>query len=132
MSKRIEKARELRSIKEPHYNCCQIVFMSFCEELGIDEKTAFDLGVHFGGGMRVKATCGSISGAIMAMGMLKSSKEDVTKFMIDFERRHGTLNCDKLLEKASDSYPKSQLCSELIYECIEEVEKIISSADSSI
>ena len=66
MSTKEQKAVELFS---KGYNCAQAVLGVFCEEDGLDVKTAFKLSTGFGGGVRCGEVCGAVSGAIMAIGL---------------------------------------------------------------
>ena len=43
MSKYLDRAKELRAITEPHYNCGQSVVMPFAEDAGITEEQAFGI-----------------------------------------------------------------------------------------
>jgi len=52
-----------------NFNCAQSVIGAFCEEHGLDTKTAFRLANGFGGGFRYGEVCGAVSGAIMAIGL---------------------------------------------------------------
>ena len=66
MSIKEERARELFTNA---YNCAQSVFGAFCEEDGLDVKTALKLANGFGGGFRCGEMCGAVSGAILAIGL---------------------------------------------------------------
>ena len=66
MSPKEKKARELFA---NGYNCAQSVLGAFCEESGLDMKTAFKLSNGFGGGVRCGEICGAVSGAVMAIGL---------------------------------------------------------------
>ncbi|GAB1468889.1 C-GCAxxG-C-C family protein [Candidatus Cloacimonadota bacterium] len=57
------------------YNCAQAVLSSFTEETGIDDKTAKMISSCFGGGMRMGATCGALTGALMVLGLSKGFAE---------------------------------------------------------
>jgi len=61
-----EKAAEMFS---NGYNCAQAVLGVFCEEAGLDKKTALKLANGFGGGVRCGEVCGGVSGAVMAIGL---------------------------------------------------------------
>ena len=61
----MELARAIRADTTVHYNCCQSVLIPFAEELGIDDIQANALGANFGAGMRMGATCGALTGALM-------------------------------------------------------------------
>ena len=69
MSKYQDRAMELRHDPAVHYNCAQVILMSLHESLGISEEQAKDLGTLFAGGMYCGATCGAITGALMALGL---------------------------------------------------------------
>ena len=59
MSKYLDRAKEVRKIEEPHYNCCQAVLVSFAKECGMSEEQAYALGAHFGSGMGRASACGA-------------------------------------------------------------------------
>ena len=70
MSKYLERAKQVRKIEEPHYNCCQAVTVPFAKECGMSEEHAYALGAHFGRGMGRASACGAITGGLMVLGML--------------------------------------------------------------
>ncbi len=126
MSARSNMAYELRQSQNPHYNCCQSVFIPFCDICGIDKEMAFKLGANFGGGMRVGSVCGAVTGGLMVLGMLGRSEQEVNSFMNDFLCNNGSLNCNELLTKVTVNCPKAQLCNGFVVECVLAIEKIIS------
>ena len=65
----LEKAQELRARTDVHFNCCQSVLVAFAEDMGLTEQQAFDLGANFGSGMRCGSVCGTLTGALMVLGM---------------------------------------------------------------
>ena len=68
MSEKSEKAKELF---KQGYNCSQSVLGVFCEELGMDFETAMKISSSFGGGIgRLREVCGTVSGALLALGMI--------------------------------------------------------------
>lgn len=92
------------------HNCCQSVFLTFCEELGLDPKVGLKLSGGLGAGFsRRGEVCGAVSGAIMALGLHEGfydpadpeGKEAFVKkvraFMEEFESRHGSIICRELL-----------------------------------
>lgn len=92
------------------HNCCQSVFLTFCEELGLDPKIGLKLSGGLGAGFsRRGEVCGAVSGAIMALGLHEgfydpadpeSKKVFVKKvraFMDEFEAKHGSIICKELL-----------------------------------
>lgn len=63
---------EAKALFESGYNCCQSVFLVFCEQYGISRETAARLASSFGGGMgRLREVCGAFSGLLMAVGLAK-------------------------------------------------------------
>ncbi|MGO9228317.1 MAG: C-GCAxxG-C-C family protein [Bryobacteraceae bacterium] len=93
------------------YSCSQAVFSVLAEPLGLDTATAFRVAAGFGGGIaRTAATCGCVTGAIMAIGMgqpdvgLEHNKEAKEKsgelarrMMNEFSLRNGATECRLLL-----------------------------------
>ena len=55
------------------YNCCQAVVCTYCERLGMDEKTAFRAAEAYGLGIAgMFQTCGSVCGMMMPAGLKNS------------------------------------------------------------
>lgn len=92
-----------------NFNCCQAVIYAFCEEFGLDGDTALKISTGFGGGLRDGEVCGTVSGAIMALGLHKGHciEADVdtkakaydltTAFIKKFKEANGTIICRELL-----------------------------------
>ncbi len=90
-------------------NCAQAVYAANHGLSGVDEGTAEAAANGFGAGMgRLQKTCGAVTGAVMAIGHAewdpadpKGSKEraygKVRDFFAEFERRHGSSECLRLL-----------------------------------
>lgn len=91
-------------------SCSQAVFSTYAEMAGIPMETACRIAGGFGGGIgRTGKTCGAITGAIMAIGLLlkeqnpdgKQFKEKVyphaRALMEKFAAQHGSINCNDLL-----------------------------------
>ena len=58
---RVEKAIEKR---DRGYNCAQAVACTYCDLVGLDEKTMFKVIEGFGSGLaNMHGTCGAVSGA---------------------------------------------------------------------
>ena len=53
MSKYIARAKELRAIVTPHYNCGQAVLLPFTEEMGLPNDLVMRFAANFGGGMKL-------------------------------------------------------------------------------
>ncbi len=91
-------------------NCAQAVVMAFCDELGMDEKTAARLASSFGGGIgRLREVCGAVSGMMMVYGMLrgyddlkdpaakKAHYANVQALAAKFREANGSIVCRELL-----------------------------------
>ena len=75
MNKYVKRAEQFRNDPSIHYNCAQAVLVAYAAECGISEGKAFQMGEHFGGGMRMAATCGAITGGLMVLGMLGGTED---------------------------------------------------------
>ena len=145
MSKR-EKAMELF---KSGYNCSQSVLGVFCEELGLDFKTAMKISSSFGGGMgRMREVCGTVSGMFMAAGLMfgpsdnsdSGAKGELYKRIQELARRfkeeNGSIICRELLEGIENSsspepsertneYYKKRPCVELVGCAVDIFEKYL-------
>lgn len=98
------------------YNCGQAVFLAFCGNLGIDEKTGARLANCLGGGFaQTGGVCGAVSGACLALSAKYGREEPVRegeqlarqqktyslvqRLQADFAGEFGAIDCPALLEK---------------------------------
>lgn len=92
------------------YSCSQSVILAFAEELGMGREVAARVSAGFGGGMgRTGRTCGAVSGALMAIGLMhggtlptdKAAKEKVyqlaRKLIEEFQAQRGAVDCRDLV-----------------------------------
>ena len=103
-----KKDKALELFRNSH-NCAQAVFTACADRRRIDADTAKSVAAGFGGGIGgTQATCGAVTGAVMAIGVsyfdpvnIVDSKRrvgDLTRtFLNEFERREGSLICRLLL-----------------------------------
>ncbi|MBR4360418.1 MAG: C_GCAxxG_C_C family protein [Clostridia bacterium] len=102
---------EARRLFLAGYNCAQAVFCAFCDETGLDIDTAARLSSSFGGGMgRLREVCGTVSGALMALGMLRGYADPadpdakkahyrlVQEYARRFRDKNETIICRELLK----------------------------------
>ena len=102
MSKKVERARDLRSEKSGHYNCAQAVLIPTWEELGMDAETAAKVTKNLGVGMKMGSTCGAVTGGLIALGMEGADEQTVAEFLKVMRERHGgSLNCPDLLRRTA-------------------------------
>ena len=128
MSKLLERAKELRADETKHYNCAQGVLVPFAEARGIDAETAYQIAGTFGAGMKRAATCGAVTGALMALGLY--GVEDpavISEFYRRLKENHqGCLECGDLLRiNKENGGNKKTHCDNMVYECVSLVEELL-------
>jgi C_GCAxxG_C_C family probable redox protein len=127
------------------YNCAQSVLYSFCKEVRLDTIVALKLACGFGAGMgRKEEVCGAVTGGIMAIGAQFGRNElsgpeatEITyqktrELMEEFERRHGTYLCKKLLdgcdlttEAGQQIFKETNLKKSVCMPCVQSVVEIL-------
>ena len=105
--------------------CSQAVFTTFATEYGIEEELALKIATQFGGGARKGEMCGSVAGALMALGlkygfsdgMAYEEKElahqKAEEFMERFVEKKGTVVCRELLGHDLSKTGELEICREL-------------------
>ena len=89
------------ALHESGLNCAQSVLGALEEYTHLNPETAKNISEGFGGGLRCGEVCGSVSGAVMALGLAGEhptaplSKELTAAFTEEF----GCIRCEELLEK---------------------------------
>lgn len=125
MSKYLEKARELRAITEPHYNCGQSVVVPFAADAGLTEAQAMGICANFGGGLKRASACGAITGGLVVLGLF--GIDDPSAYYRALRANHeGMLDCADLLRRNRElGGEKKPHCDALVYECVALVEQIL-------
>ena len=119
----LEKAKELRARTDVHFNCCQAVLVTFAREMGLTEEQAFRLGANFGSGMRCGSVCGTLTGALMVLGMTNYPPEQADAFRRRFLENHGEINCAALLKASHEAgIPRKEHCDGLVFEVVQALE----------
>ncbi len=109
-------------VRKEGFNCAETVLWGLCERWGMDAPVSAATG--FGGGIAgTGATCGALTGAIIALG-LKVGRTDpkdkqsarrcyalCERLLRKFEESMGTTLCKEILEKAQ---PKGSLCEKAV------------------
>lgn len=148
MNSKSERAVEL--FKEG-YNCSQAVLGAYCEEAGIDIKTALMLTSPFGGGIgRLREVCGAASAMFMIAGLkygcvdpkdMKAKEEHyklVQKLVEQFKEINGSIICRELLgldivhdkptpEKRTAGYYKKRPCVEIVRSAAEIIDELLKA-----
>jgi C_GCAxxG_C_C family probable redox protein len=116
----LEKAEELRARTDVHFNCCQAVLVTFAQEMGLTEEQAYDLGANFGSGMRCGSVCGTLTAALMVLGMKGYDEVASSAFLRKFREDHGAVECAALLKKSHDAgIPRKEHCDGLVFEVVQ-------------
>lgn len=136
MESRIEKAIDK---KHKGYNCAQAVACSYCDLVGIDEKTMFKITEAFGLGMgNMEGTCGAISGACVVAGLKNSDgmlDKCVTKgstsrmareIMTKFYERNGAVICKELKGVATGKVLRP--CDDCVRDAAEFLEQLFENS----
>ena len=131
MSKYIARAKELRAIVTPHYNCGQAVILPFAEEMGIPADLVMRFTANFGGGMKCGALCGAVAGGVTVLALHGlSTPEDTAAYYARIRENHPeSIDCKPLLtHNAEAGNEKKPFCDGLVYECIEIAEDMLRKA----
>ena len=104
-------AEEAKRLFLEGYNCAQAVFCAFRDLTGMDIDAAARLSSSFGGGMgRLREVCGTVSGALLALGILRGYDDPkdpeqkkahyalVQEYARRFREMNGTIVCRELLK----------------------------------
>lgn len=125
-----------RELFESGFYCAESVLLAVAERQGVESGLLPRIATGFCGGMaRTCGQCGAVSGAVMAVGMMKGrilptdtvdeSYEISQKLIAEFKGRFGSLNCLDLTgcdlstdqgRLAFREQKKSELCIEYVEE----------------
>ena len=123
----LEHADALRLDTSVHYNCAQSVLIPFAREAGLTEEQAAALGAHFGSGMRHGSTCGAVTGALMALGILGCGEEEARALLQKFRAQEGALDCAKLLAIGKEKgLVKKDHCDSMVLAAVKLVDEFLA------
>ena len=131
MSKYIARARELRAIVTPHYNCGQAAILPFAEEMGIPSDLVMRFAANYGGGMKTGALCGAVAGGVTVLALYGLDTPEYTaEYYARVREKHPeSIDCKFLLERnAAAGNEKKPFCDGLVYECIAIAEDMLRKA----
>ena len=131
MSKYTNRAKELRAIIEPHYNCGQAVLLPLAEEMGIPSDLVMRFAANFGGGMKTGALCGAVAGGVTVLALHGlSTPENTAEYYARVREKHPeSLDCKPLLTLNEErGGVKKPFCDALVCECAEIVEDMLRQA----
>ena len=141
------KANEAVACFDEGFNCSQAILSTYCEEFGIDKKTALQIACGLGAGMgRLQETCGAVTGAYLLIGLKhgKFSKEDepakektyalVREFSKRFEEKNKTTNCREIIgvdfingDKGIAAERVKTICPKMVHDAAKIIEDILFS-----
>ncbi|MBQ8136671.1 MAG: C_GCAxxG_C_C family protein [Clostridia bacterium] len=125
VSKYLDRARELRAIVTPHYNCGQSVVVPFAKDAGLTEEQAMGICANFGGGLKRAAACGAITGGLVVLGLF-GIDNPAEYYQALRDNHEGMLDCAQLLQRNKElGDERKPHCDALVYECVTLVEKIL-------
>ncbi len=110
-----EKIREYRTF----LSCSESTLMGLCEtaEYPISQEDMRKLACGFAGGMGGtfdEGTCGAVTGALMANGLLNDDiptiKANAKEIFNTFKEEYGTVRCDKITNHGEDKSPCVDCC----------------------
>ena len=113
------------------HNCAQSVVCTYCDLVGLDGKTAFDIAGAYGTGMgNMEGTCGALVGAGMIVGLATKdrnlSRSRMKQIMEKFQERNGATRC-KLLKGVGTGQPLRD-CPDCVADASEFLEEILDGA----
>jgi C_GCAxxG_C_C family probable redox protein len=129
MSKKLDRAKELRSGTCGSYNCAQATLIPTAEEMGLDAATAAKLTRNLGTGMKLGSTCGAVTGGLIALGLAGADDAKVAEYLNTMKERHGgSLNCPDLLRRNAEQakMDKKAHCDGMIFESVQLVEELLA------
>ena len=110
-----EKIREYRSFK----SCSESTLMGLCECANVDmsQTEMCKLACGFAGGIGgtfVEGTCGAVTGALMANGLILDDtakiKANAKEIFNTFKEEYGTVRCDIISKNGEDKSPCVDCC----------------------
>jgi len=104
-----DKVQKAVAYFDKGFCCSQAIFATFAPDYGISEDMALRIAAQFGGGARKGEMCGSVSGALMVLGLkygfadigerskIDKAHSKAAEFMDRFIAAKGTVVCRELL-----------------------------------
>lgn len=113
------------------HNCAQAVTCTYCDLVGLDAETAFDMAGAFGTGMgNMQGTCGALVGAGMVLGLATKnrniSRARMKTITERFKERNGATDCHAL--KGVDTGKVQRDCPGCVADACEFLEDFLSDS----
>lgn len=138
---------EIKNLFMQGIDCSQVVTGAFAEKMGMTKEQARKVSSCFGGGMMCGETCGAVTGALMAIGMVyghsregDQAQKDVMaaktgEFKRLFGEKYSSCMCRELLghdiskpgemEKVLEKGLMFDFCPRVVEDTIDILEKIL-------
>ncbi len=124
----LPEVERLRACTERHYNCCQSILVPFRDVTGLSEEESDRLGTLFGGGMHHGGTCGTLTSALMILGLAGFEKDTSTALIEAFKKKHGSTVCSELLaEIVQSGRERKPFCDGLVFEMTKYLDSILEN-----
>lgn len=128
-TKKLEAAEKKRNGR---YNCAQAITCTYCDKIGLDESTCFDIANAFAAGMgNMEGTCGALVGAGLILGLLNKDRtrsvKDMRQIMTRFQERNGATQC-RLLKGVGTGRPLRE-CPDCVADAAEFLEEILNLSE---
>lgn len=113
-------------------HCANCVLGAFEEETGYPQEETDRISACFGGGMYMQQTCGAVTGALMALGIIDGSRDRAGEFEERFKEAYGSCMCADLLDgmslqEARDSGKMLDVCPDYICGAIDILKEMLDS-----
>ena len=115
----MEKSKIAVDLFKQGYSCAQAIAGAFAEEAGLTQEQAIAMSSCFGAGIcATREICGTLTGAMMIMGLVKgwSTAEQKSfaygegkKLLDDFAKEFGTTRCFDLLTVAKAKFGETPM-----------------------
>ena len=111
------------------WNCAESVFVAIHEQAG-EGQTPVQLLTALGGGMGCKRTCGALSGATVALGLVygrtspdegarKAASAKARELCKGFREKHHSIDCWELISGYENEQDRKRGCTELVRTAVE-------------
>ena len=122
----LEHAEILRADPNVHYNCFQAAILPFAEEYGLNEDTAFHMGMFLNAGMHCGQICGAVAGALAVLGLSGADGQVNMELLRRFKEKNGSINCAELLRAAAQrGEQRKPHCDRMVFDAVTLTEELV-------
>ena len=144
----MSKAQKAKKRFEEGFSCAPAVLSTYSEEFGLERELALKIACGLSGGIgRMGRTCGTVTGAVMVIGLKhgqadladeeprQKTRELVKEFINRFTALHGSIECRELIgydlsndaefEAARGDGLRQSKCSGFVYDAARILEDVL-------